>query len=225
MTPKIIALSDTHGSLPANIIPPCDILIFAGDWSCGRLDNPAKFLTWLGSQPAGETVLVCGNHDGTAQLFPKEFREILKAHPSIHYLEEEEINIQGLTIWGSPYSPTFLNWFFMADRGDEIRKHWEKIPTNTDILVTHGPMWSVLDQVTPSIERLNFKGSEHLGCRDLYEEVVTRINPLVHICGHIHGGFGHQRLVHDNGDATECYNVSLLDENYRMVNKPTEIVL
>jgi hypothetical protein len=35
--------------------------------------------------------------------------------------------------------PTHRGWAFNADRGEEILKIWNKIPNNTDVLITHGP--------------------------------------------------------------------------------------
>ena len=33
----------------------------------------------------------------------------------------------------------FCDWAFLKERGDDINEIWEKIPSNIDILVTHGP--------------------------------------------------------------------------------------
>jgi len=40
------------------------------------------------------------------------------------------------------------------------------------------------------------------------------------VCGHIHGGFGRFDF-----DGTPIYNVSVLDERYRLVRSPTVIDL
>jgi Icc-related predicted phosphoesterase len=49
---------------------------------------------------------------------------------------------------------------------------------------------------------------------------IERVRPRVVICGHVHGGFGcyeHQGIP--------IYNVSVVDESYRLVNAPTVIDL
>tara|TARA_Y100000296_G_C5174834_1_gene259491 strand:- start:2061 stop:2591 length:531 start_codon:yes stop_codon:yes gene_type:complete len=57
----------------------------------------------------------------------------------IKYLNDSSITIDGIKFWGSPIQPWFHDWAFNRKRGNEIRKHWELIPTNTDVLLTHGP--------------------------------------------------------------------------------------
>jgi len=64
-----------------------------------------------------------------------------------------------------------------ADR----RKHWRKIPDSTDILVTHGPPYGVLDTAPGS--------TLHEGCPELFE-AVRLIEPRLHVFGHIHGAYG-----------------------------------
>ncbi len=54
--------------------------------------------------------------------------------------------IEGLKFYGSPWQPTFHNWAFNLDRGEEIKKVWDKIPNDTDVLITHGPPFGILDK-------------------------------------------------------------------------------
>ncbi|MEI6873153.1 MAG: UvrD-helicase domain-containing protein, partial [Verrucomicrobiota bacterium] len=56
------------------------------------------------------------------------------------------VTIEGLKIWGSPYSPRFFDWAFNCDRGEDIAQHWRLIPDDTDILITHGPPAGILDR-------------------------------------------------------------------------------
>ena len=50
----------------------------------------------------------------------------------------------GYNFYGSPYSVEFCGWAFMEEC-ENLAKIWEKIPTNTDILITHGPPFDILD--------------------------------------------------------------------------------
>ena len=54
------------------------------------------------------------------------------------YLENSYIELNGLTIYGSPHTPNFKKKAFtMLD--DELKEKWKKIPENIDILLTHTP--------------------------------------------------------------------------------------
>jgi len=51
------------------------------------------------------------------------------------------------TFYGSPWTPTFMNFYFMADRGPEIRKRWATIPKNANVLIAHGQLANILENV------------------------------------------------------------------------------
>lgn len=93
---------------------------------------------------------------------------------NVVYLKDSLITIGGLKIWGSPITPWFFNWAFNRHRGDLIKRHWDLIPKDTDILITHGPMFRVLDKNSEN---------QHVGCKDLFNK-VKEIKPKVHICEH-----------------------------------------
>jgi Icc-related predicted phosphoesterase len=54
-----------------------------------------------------------------------------------------------------------------------------------DILVTHGPAQTHLDTSGPPYNQPN------LGC-ELLTERIEEIKPKIHVCGHIHGGYGYK---------------------------------
>lgn len=111
-------------------------------------------------------------------------------------------------------TPTFLNWHFMADRGEGIAKYWKRIPDNVDILITHGPCYGILDVVP--VSRFNNK-PKNVGCEELLK-AVKRVKPLYHIFGHIHDSYGNKKI-----EDTTFMNVSVVNEDYRVVNLPTVI--
>jgi Icc-related predicted phosphoesterase len=131
--------------------------------------------------------------------------------PSAIYLEDSGCEIDGIKFWGSPYTPTFFNWYFNRDRGAAIKRHWDMIPEGTDALITHGPPKGFLDW--------NPQDKFHCGCEDLLDRVME-IQPQVHAFGHIHSGYG-QTVVGD----TSLINASICDHRYQPVNAPIEFEL
>jgi Icc-related predicted phosphoesterase len=115
------------------------------------------------------------------------------------------VQIEGCTIWGSAITPWFFNWAFNRKRGNDINKHWKLIPSDTQLLITHGPAYGILDAV---------ENEKHVGCVDLLKK-VKEVMPKVHITGHIHEAYGRVKI----GD-TLFINASVLNEAYQLVNTP-----
>lgn len=219
-------ISDLHGCKPA--LHGGDLLIIAGDLTAR--DKPPEYDTfdsWLKKQKYNYKIVIAGNHDGLLQKFPNRNQivydngmrqgRLASAHA---YLCDSGTYFERLRIWGSPWTPTFCNWHFMLDRGAPIKAKWDLIPVDTDILITHGPMWGVLDTVYP----LPSAKIDHLGCYDL-RDAIERIKPRLHVCGHIHGGHGTLTLKHpDSNHNTFCVNASIMDEDYNPVNKPIRVI-
>ena len=74
-----------------------------------------------------------------------------------------------------------------------------------DILVSHQPPYGCGDFGLGSVE---------------LRAAIRRVKPKLVICGHIHDGFGRFEC-----DGTTVYNVSVVDEAYRLVHTPTIIDL
>lgn len=202
---KIGAFSDTHTLHKGLQIEHCDVLICAGDiMNSGYvMSDIIKFLDWFSEQPSEHKIFIAGNHD---RLIENESlhitQRIRKEYLNITYLENSEVIIDGIKFYGSPITPTFYNWAFMADRGKEIRKYWDLIPLDTDVLITHGPPFDILDNSMMKIR---------CGCEELRKSVM-RIKPKIHLFGHIHEGRGQLRE-----DDILFANVTVLNENYRLV--------
>lgn len=110
-----------------------------------------------------------------------EIKKLVSENPNMIYLEDSMVNVLGYNVYGSPFGNNFTQTAFT--RTDEEQEAiWAKIPTETEILVTHGPPHGILDAVLPS----NFK----CGTPALKIEVLERVKPLVHCFGHIHDDNG-----------------------------------
>ena len=156
---RVVCVSDTHGrhEKMTHEIPDGDVLIHAGDFTnTGRMKNTAKFCEWFSSMPHPHKILIAGNHDTTMHKAyyeetgwrkfhhykrapDAEIRELVKAHPGFTYLEDNGCQIGGYTFWGSPWQPEFCDWAFNLPRGNACDEKWRLIPSNTDVLITHGP--------------------------------------------------------------------------------------
>lgn len=207
---QIVCISDTHGQHKAMSIPEGDVIIHAGDITrVGNWHEIEEFLSWYSELPHRYKIFIAGNHD---KSFEKDRENILKKIPSnVIYLEDNGIEIENLYFWGSPYTPKFLNWSFGKERGQEILAYWQKIPLNTNILITHGPPRNILD--------LTYKG-HNVGCSDLRQTIEMLKNLKLHVFGHIHESYGIQLHNH-----CTFVNASLLDRKYKKCYEPIVIEL
>lgn len=206
-------ISDTHTYHFNMKLPKGDVLIHAGDMTfTGKFPELIKFNRWLGRQDFAHKIFIAGNHDKTFESHASYAESLV---PNGTYLRDEMTEVEGIKIWGSPWQPWFFNWAFNLQRGDEIKKKWDLIPNDTDILITHGPPHGHGDEVKASYS--SNKG-DRVGCYDLYT-ALHRVKPKVHIFGHIHEGYGITKLHSDN-DIIHCINASSCTEHYDLVNKP-----
>lgn len=200
---SITCISDLHGFEPS--LPGGELLIIAGDLTArNTLEGYERFKRWVKGLNYRCKIVIAGNHDG---LLESGKVVIEDGFNGIHYLCDSGFEFEGLKIWGSPYTPTFLNWYFMRNRGKDIKKHWDLIPSNTDILVTHGPPYGIFDETNEK---------RHVGCQDLMEQVQERVKPRLHCFGHIHEGGNNKAEI----DGITYINCSYVDERYRPVNPP-----
>ena len=204
---RIVCLSDTHNQHRDLVVPRGDVLIHAGDATGEGLSVEVKdFMDWFANQPHRTKILIAGNHDWFFQRNPAMARHYLDAHPGITYLQDSGIEVDGLKIWGSPWQPYYMNWAFnLLRNGSAIREAWGKIPLDTDILVTHGPPHGVMDTTA---------NGDRVGCEELAIR-LAEVKPLLHVFGHIHGGYGHVER-----DETTYINASNCTEDYEPINPP-----
>lgn len=110
-----------------------------------------------------------------------------------------------VTLEHLPRQPWFHDRAFDPRRGPELAAKWALVPETTDVLVTHGPPFGVLDRTWLG---------EDVGCADL-EAALVRIRPRLHLFGHIHEAYG---VVRKQG--TVFVNACNCDLRYRPVNPP-----
>lgn len=85
---------------------------------------------------------------------------------------------------------------------------WKLIPKDLDIVITHGQVYGILDDVPNGMR---------VGCEELYKKIVE-IQPKIFVSGHIHYGYGMRDF---NG--TTFINAASLSESYWYTNKPIVI--
>lgn len=208
---NIDLISDTHNRHKHFVMPGGDILIHAGDVSgMGKPTEILPFLDWFSEQDYSHLILIAGNHDWGFQKDPTFYEEECKRR-NIILLNDSGYEAEGIKIWGSPVQPWFCNWAFNKGRGSDIKQHWDLIPLDTQILVTHGPPYLIGDGVLRFTRNSEYE-LEHVGCADLVERIKHLKDLKLHVCGHIHEGRG---VVYENGII--YVNASALDERYQPV--------
>lgn len=213
----ISVISDTHTRHKEinKDLPGGDLILCAGDISSrGFLYEIRNFCKYYEKLHYDNCVFIAGNHDFGFEDDPIECRKILEEYPTLDYLEDDLLLVgeewdsyeNKIKIYGSPWQPWFYNWAFNLPRnGEYLKEKWDNIPENTDILITHGPPFGILDQ-TPR--------GEHVGCELLLER-VKQLKPKIHVFGHIHCDYGY----YFDG-STHFINASVLNEQYEYQNKP-----
>ena len=160
----------------------------------------------------GPVVLISGGVHGDEINGIATAKKLLEAFDQELELKRGAVIVIPLVnIYGSPWQPEFYDWAFnLPKNGEELKSKWDYIPGNTDILITHGPAYGFLDDVTG-------RRGQHLGC-ELLRDKVLEIKPKIHVCGHIHTGWGHYFDGH-----THFFNASVLDERYIYTQTPWDI--
>ena len=208
----ITFISDTHGLHDELKLLPGMLLIHAGDITeYGTEEEVIDFVKWFAKQPFNYKIFIAGNHDlFLEECKPSKLKRLIPEN--IIYLQNSGIQINGINIWGSPVTPYFLGMAFNTRSGKPLKKVWDKIPTNTHILITHGPPESMLDN--------------GFGCTQLMEQ-VNKIQPMVHVFGHVHQHNGIQEIGH-----TKFINAALVNtlnpmesEGYRIIGQPVCIII
>jgi Icc-related predicted phosphoesterase len=212
---KVTCCGCLHGYYPE--LPGGDILIITGDLTAS--DKPmqyTKFNHWMPFDKYKKIILIGGNHD-----------ELLEKNPTyldtkICYLNNSATEYEGIKFFGSPNSLWFdgINPHCKAFTGSEsdLKKVYNEIPDDIDILITHTPAFGILDGIPLIWDGTLF----HVGSKSLLD-TLDRIKPRYNIFSHIHEHGGKLVLYKHTMDKkpyTTCINCSIMNERYKPVNNP-----
>jgi len=200
----------------------------------GRKSEVERFVKWFNDiDNYTNKVFIAGNHDMNfdreillrdklthfegrteydtecAEGKPDWLKELLGIHlrPNVFYLENSFVEIDQIKIWGSPITPSFgYGWAFNKDRGHAINEVWNTIPMDTDIVITHGPIYGYCDRTN--------RGGLNVGCEQLYHR-LNEVQPQLHFSGHIHEAYGYRQT-----NWGYAFNGCNCDLSYLVNNKP-----
>ncbi len=120
------------------------------------------------------------------------------------YLCNSGTEFEGFKIWGSPNS----KWFygvnshckaFMCNES-KLKKIYADIPNDTDILITHGPPFGMLDKI---FEYGDPDKPHYVGSLSLADRVFELKQLKLHVFGHIHEGYGQCYAAYENLDIND----------------------
>lgn len=202
-------LSDTHNQHKKFECEGGDILIHAGDATLGGKEHEIiHFLDWYAKQDYSYLIFIPGNHDWAFERSPALMAEECQ-NRNIILLNDSGVDVEGIKIWGSPVQPWFHSWAFNRDRGSDIKHHWDMIPDDTELLITHGPPAGFLDWVG----YVDGTPKERVGCQDLMNKIL-KTQVKLHVFGHIHEARGIEYV-----GPTTFVNASCLDRMYYPASK------
>lgn len=191
---KIVHLSDTHGyHRRLRDLPVADVIVHSGDFTMtGSEQEAIDFMNWFCDLPYSQKIFICGNHDDC--LYGANIEGL---DSNVHYLCNSGVEIEGIKFYGVP--------MFMGDCiTDRQFRNYEKIPSDTEILITHSPAYGILD----FDDEINY-GSEELLSR------LSSLNLKAHLFGHIHA----QQGIRIIGDAIFS-NGAIMNARYDHLNFP-----
>lgn len=212
---KICAVSDLHGFLPD--IAPCDLLLIAGD-SCpiDRIDArrqrewaATSLVGWMEEIPAARIVWIAGNHD--AFLWSAGLPHQLAQQARATYLQDSEIEVDGLRIWGTPWTQGLgaaASWWAFDLAILSGADPFAHIPEGTDIVLSHSPLLGISD--------MTLAGAQ-VGSLQLLDR-VREIQPRLVVHGHIHEGRG-RRVLRAGSDVIVA-NAAVCDVTYEPTQAP-----
>ena len=221
---KICAFSDIHGQLGFKI-EPCDVALICGDIMPLEIQRDILgsmewlrdvFVPWCEELPCEKVLFIGGNHDFVCEKNWQGIKRMLEGNDKVAHLYLETYEFNGLKIFGTPFCHKFYNWAFMPT--DEFQdEYYNKLideGLEADIVMSHDAPYGTSDVIMQ--EGWPYADGSHIGSVPL-RDFILKLKPKVVVKGHLHST---NREVEKLGD-TDVRSVSLLNENYNMVYKPT----
>lgn len=222
---KIWFISDTHQKHGFLKVPEVDMIIHAGDVSNVKSTHENEqevlnFICWFKNLDIKHKIWIAGNHDTSIEAGLVRPNEI--SNLKYQYLEHNSIVVDGLRIFGSPYTPAFNNWAFNVKRS-KSDTYWQAIPDDCDILITHGPPLGILDHTQNGTSI----GTDENGNTAVYScgdksllNHIKRVKPKIHVFGHIHDEDRcfNAGITQVQGLDTKFINASVVDLSYKVCN-------
>ncbi|PSK36140.1 hypothetical protein B9Z65_5955 [Elsinoe australis] len=215
--PEYHQVLDMLATIPADVklvIPGNHDLALDGEWLSRK---PERLQEWKLRNGVRELDLELGERqlrEAESVWFGEQSRAVKEG---VTMLREgtHEIKLKNgamLKIYASPYQPEFCDWAFAYQKNEDrfnAPEHSLSDATNIathpvdpapgathgrsntiseiDIMVTHGPPYGRLDFTTHGMK---------VGCPHLLA-AVSRVRPKIHAFGHIHEGWGVERITWD----------------------------
>jgi predicted phosphohydrolase len=172
----VFAFADTHGKHRQMVIPnDVDAVVFAGDaCEAGDQEQLEDFFAWFSALPAKNKLFVPGNHDLPFKFAPNVAASMMPKN--VIFLEEDGITLDGVRFYALPVRPWMYKPLYL--------------PSDVDVLVTHGAPQGILDA--------------GMGC-SILRRLVALARPKNHIFGHVHQTGGQSK----HEDHTLFWNVAV----------------
>jgi predicted phosphodiesterase len=238
---RVAALADLHGRLETVVVPPCDLVVIAGDLSPYGWKQAANQVPWLdlvfapwlervAAETGAQIVGIAGNRDFAWWWDRRVFERLPWT-----YLRDDEVTVGGARVYGSPWCPRRR----ARPKADEPQPpspplprgatvpHWPPrgrggvfMAASEEELASHFEAIpdgiDVLLTHTPPLGHGDLTASgEHVGSPALLE-AIERVEPALAVFGHIHEG----RTDPRRAGRTLCANSAICDRWFEPRNQP-----
>lgn len=177
-------ISDTHNQFDVET-GEGNILFHHGDAADVRKVSDLVHLNNFFTQQLNNfdnVVFTPGNHDIFFEFKKDEALAMIDSHGGrVKVLINEGTELFGLKIYCSPLTLVYGMGFAFMKNSQDIVEDWKNIPSDTQLLITHGPPYGILDYIP---------GRGHQGDSQLAYWVEKLPNLKLHGFGHIHEGNG-----------------------------------